>query len=126
MASCHSEFVGTIFKEAGAKHVICINQANEVEDEAILNFTEAFYDAVFSNSMKICHAFRQAREAISISISTQQANIFKLFTPESTGNIAQLSNKKAGHSCQSFGGFLTGIYKEVFDVEPKFKIGSID
>lgn len=70
VASCHSEFVGNIFRELGVKHVICINHANEVEDEAILNFTEAFYDAVFSNSMKLCDAFKQAQRAISISIST--------------------------------------------------------
>jgi len=78
VASCHSEFVGRIFLEAGAKHVICINQSNEVEDNAVLTFTDAFYDAVFSNSMSICKAFLNARAVVSINHSPEQANIFKL------------------------------------------------
>ena len=54
MASCHSEFVGRIFLEAGANHVICIDHENEVEDDAVITFSDAFYDAVFSNAMNIC------------------------------------------------------------------------
>ena len=30
------------------------------------------------------------------------------------------------HDCKSFGKFLTGAYKEVFEVEPKFKIGQLE
>ena len=40
VATCHSEFVGKIFQEAGAKHVICITQSEEVEDDAIITFTD--------------------------------------------------------------------------------------
>ena len=54
IASCHSEFVGKIFQEAGVKHVICIDKEHEVEDDAVMTFTDAFYDAVFSNTMTIC------------------------------------------------------------------------
>jgi hypothetical protein len=116
LANCHSEFVGNIFREAGARHVICINHENEVADEAVLSFTEAFYDAVFAN-MKICDAFRQAKEAVSISISAQQASIFKCLSAKSD---------EKGHVCESFGKFHTGMYKEIFDTEPKFRLGSID
>ena len=54
IASCHSEFVGRIFLQAGASHVICIDKKHEVEDDAVITFTDAFYDAVFSNTMSIC------------------------------------------------------------------------
>jgi hypothetical protein len=78
VASCHSEFVGRIFLEAGVKHVICIDYNFEVEDDAVMTFTDAFYDAVFSNKMCICQAFYNAQLAVSISNSTEQADIFKL------------------------------------------------
>ena len=47
VATCHSEFVGRIFLEAGAKHVICIKQSEEVEDVAVLTFTDTFYAMLF-------------------------------------------------------------------------------
>lgn len=78
VASCHSEFVGRIFLEAGAKHVICIDQKNEVEDSAVITFTDAFYDAIFSNAMSICKAFLNARAIVNINHSPEQASIFKL------------------------------------------------
>jgi hypothetical protein len=34
--------------------VICIDHNFEVEDDAIMTFTDAFYDAIFSNKMCIC------------------------------------------------------------------------
>jgi hypothetical protein len=46
IATCHSEFVGRIFLEAGARHVICIDQQAEVLDEAIISFTDTFYDMI--------------------------------------------------------------------------------
>jgi len=83
VASCHSEFVGRIFLEAGAKHVICIDQKNEVDDNAVITFTDAFYDAVFSNEANICKAFMNAQVVVSISHSPKEANIFKLLVRDS-------------------------------------------
>lgn len=60
VATCHSEFVGRIFLEAGAKHVVCIRKQDEVADEAVLHFTNAFYSAVFSQKESICKAFQYA------------------------------------------------------------------
>ena len=60
VATCHSEFVGRIFMEAGAKHVICIKQSEEVEDDAVITFTDHFYGMLFEQNMKICDAFEQA------------------------------------------------------------------
>lgn len=60
IATCHSEFVGKIFKEAGAKHVICINESDEVMDDSIILFTECFYEAILKHDMKIHDAFKKA------------------------------------------------------------------
>jgi len=48
VATCHSEFVGRIFLDAGAEHVVCIRKQDKVADEAVLHFTNTFYSAVFS------------------------------------------------------------------------------
>jgi len=32
VSSCHSEFAGKVFLNAGAKHVICISQAEKISD----------------------------------------------------------------------------------------------
>ena len=60
VATCHSEFVGQIFQEAGAKHVICIMHSKEVKDEAVITFTDTFYSMLFEQNHKICTAFSQA------------------------------------------------------------------
>jgi len=67
VATCHSEFVGRIFLEAGAKHVICIRHSEEVQDKAIITFTDTFYESVFSQSMDICQAFNNAMIIVQIS-----------------------------------------------------------
>ena len=40
MATCHSEFAGEIFKEAGVEHVICINKNYEISDQAAIYFSK--------------------------------------------------------------------------------------
>ena len=54
VATCHSEFVGRIFQEVGANHVICIKHANEVRDDAVIVFTDTFYNLVFEQKKEIC------------------------------------------------------------------------
>ena len=48
VASCYSEFAGRIFSNAGAKHVICVKAGQEIADLAVITFSKAFYNAVFS------------------------------------------------------------------------------
>jgi len=47
VAACKSEFVGRIFQNAGAKHVICVKEKAEVLDKAVLIFTRSFYKGIF-------------------------------------------------------------------------------
>ena len=57
VASCRSEFVGRIFQQAGAKHVICIKNVDKVRDEALITFTDTFYRILLENKEEICKAF---------------------------------------------------------------------
>ena len=70
VATCHSEFVGEIFQEAGAKHVICIHQEYEVEDDAVITFTDSFYGLLFDQKT-ICDAFEQAKLQVLLTHSEQ-------------------------------------------------------
>ena len=66
MATCHSEFAAKIFLEAGAQHVIGINKANKVQDDAILTFTETFYEKLWKDRSRICQCFDTAKLAVEI------------------------------------------------------------
>jgi hypothetical protein len=48
VASCTSEETGKIFIKAGAKHVICVQQSEKVQDSAIILFVQTFYHQVFT------------------------------------------------------------------------------
>ena len=52
-----AEFVGRIFLEAGAALVICIDKSKEVQEAAVIDFTEMFYKMVFGEKISISQAF---------------------------------------------------------------------
>ena len=63
VSSCHSEFVGDIFFNAGASHVISIKDSETISDEASIIFAKAFYNALFSNeNFTVCKAFKIAKQ----------------------------------------------------------------
>ena len=43
LAACNSEFIGNIFRESGARHVVCVKSEKYVLDEAAIVFTKTFY-----------------------------------------------------------------------------------
>ena len=43
IATCHSEFAGEIFHEAGVDHVICVKQGHTIADPAAIFFARKFY-----------------------------------------------------------------------------------
>ena len=47
VAACDSEDVGRIFKNNGAKHVICVEKGRQVLDKATIYFTNIFYNRIF-------------------------------------------------------------------------------
>jgi hypothetical protein len=66
VATCHSEFVGRIFAQVGAKFVICIDQEMEVADDAVINFTDTFYEMVLREQTSVQEAFTKAQLVVSI------------------------------------------------------------
>ena len=55
-----------------------------------MTFTDAFYDAVFSNMMTICEAFINAQQVVNINNSAEQANIFKLLVTDPTKELKKM------------------------------------
>ena len=47
LATCHSEFAGEIFHNAGVEHVICVRKDAEILDEAAISFAKSFYKLLF-------------------------------------------------------------------------------
>ena len=60
VASCHSSLVGKVFNMAGAKHVICIDRNEKIADVAAKKFEQAFYHALFSETLTICESYTSA------------------------------------------------------------------
>lgn len=61
IATCHSEFAGEIFHNAGVDHVICVRQKDTLLDDAAIFFTKKFYRTLFSEKYTICEAFNWAK-----------------------------------------------------------------
>lgn len=93
VSSCHSEFAGKIFLNAGAKHVICIRQSEKISDAASLRFSNVFYETLFGKKIEVCDAFRTAKKDVEISINSTEANKFVLYTQETHGNRVGCKHK---------------------------------
>ena len=57
ISTCHSEFAGEIFHNAGVEHVICVQQDADILDEAAISFAKSFYRLIFMQKYTICEAF---------------------------------------------------------------------
>ena len=74
VASCHSQFAGKIFHQAGAKHVICVTEDAKISDEASIIFSRTFYKALFSETKTVCEAFAIAKSYLSSLTNPGLAN----------------------------------------------------
>jgi len=63
VSACHSEKAGQAFVQAGVPHVIAIKQNNAVHDQAAHNFTETFYEWLFSGN-SVNTAYKAALNAV--------------------------------------------------------------
>ena len=68
VSSCHSQFAGQVFLNAGAQHVICIIQNAKVLDEASTVFSKVFYETLFSKNYTICDSFQIAKTEVAETI----------------------------------------------------------
>lgn len=79
VSSCHSQFAGEVFKNAGAKHVICIMQDEKILDEASVLFSKVFYETLLCKHYTICNAFKIAKSEVADTINKTEASKFLLF-----------------------------------------------
>ncbi|CAI2359291.1 unnamed protein product [Moneuplotes crassus] len=98
VSSCHSEFAGKVFLNAGAKHVICIKQSEEVDDGAALRFSKVFYETLFVKNYTVCASFHIAKEEVRKILKDNEANKFLLLMPQEKGHHL---NSRSKHLCQA-------------------------
>jgi hypothetical protein len=102
VAACKSEFVGRMFQNAGAHHVICIREGAEILDKSVLIFTKNFYKQIFKGDM-ICDAFEKAKAAVGIQVNIGSENMFKMLVREELTQIKSHGARKMAHSCTEYG-----------------------
>ncbi|CAI2383628.1 unnamed protein product [Moneuplotes crassus] len=113
IASCHSEFAGKIFSNAGANHVVCIKGSEKVRDLAALEFAQVFYEMLFAKQYSPCESFRIAKEAIKRNYYESESSKFILMTSN--------NGSKKKHECRTLINFTPGKVKNL-DKEPEFSI----
>lgn len=99
VSSCHSQFAGEVFLNAGAKHVICIQGREKISDKASLRFSRVFYETLFVKNYNVCTSFHIAKEEISKVINQTEADKFMLLiqqTHPSKHKCYALTNFKQG------------------------------
>jgi len=78
VSSCHSQFAGEVFLNAGAKHVICIRGGERISDKASLRFSRVFYETLFVKNYNVCTSFNIAKEEIRKIIGLSESSKFLL------------------------------------------------
>jgi len=127
VSSCHSQFAGEVFLNAGAKHVICIRGEEKISDKASLRFSRVFYETLFVKNYNVCTSFYFAKEEISKVISKSEANKYLLLIQDKEGNTINfytgekiVQNKHKCHALTNFkeGGLLDMNEEPMFDSNP--------
>lgn len=99
VAACKSNFVGKIFQNCGAKHVICVRQKSKVLDEAAIAFTKTFYQKLL-NQEDICAAFNIAKASVAFMHQSQEADKFQMLKQEELKLQDPIfQNKDDSHVC---------------------------
>ena len=93
MSACHSENIGKVFLNAGAKHVICIMKDEEILDKASVLFSKVFYHSLFQKQFSVWDAFNIAKNEVRTNIGSLESSKFIKLIPEE-----QKSSKKK-HKC---------------------------
>jgi ATP-dependent Clp protease ATP-binding subunit ClpA len=97
-----------VFRNAGAKHVICIKSGEKISDKASLRFSKVFYETLFVKKFNVCTAFNIAKEEINKVINAHEANKFLLLTQEG-------KHQHNKHRCYELSNFSDGCCKNVDD-----------
>ncbi|CAI2377825.1 unnamed protein product [Moneuplotes crassus] len=108
VSSCHSEFAGEVFLNAGAKHVICIKQSEEIADKASLCFSRVFYETLFVKNYTVCASFHFAKEEVNKMFKSVEAYKFILLIPQETRKKNSNTPKTSKHRCQAVTSIIPG------------------
>lgn len=94
LSSCYSESESDVFLRAGVNHVICIQRDKKVTDAACIQFSSAFYTALFSEGKSPCESFNIAQQTLSIMQNLEgQSALFLLKTKSKPSQV---------HECNPF------------------------
>ncbi|CAI2382289.1 unnamed protein product [Moneuplotes crassus] len=124
VSSCHSQFAGKVFLNAGAKHVICIQQGEKISDRASLRFSKVFYETLFVKHYNVCTSFRIAKEEIDKVINSTEANKFMLLTQDddqikssaAEQDMYGFASSKKRHKCNALTNFKTGCLTNMNEI----------
>lgn len=114
VSTCHSQFAGQVFLNAGAQHVICIKQEWKIMDKASLLFSKVFYETFFSKKFSACNSFKTAKKEVSEILGKTEASKFMLMTQD---DLNPYSGKV--HKCKGFANFSKGSFCNMNE-EPQF------
>jgi hypothetical protein len=125
VSSCHSQFAGEVFLNAGAKHVICIKGGEKISDKASLRFSRVFYETLFVKNYNVCTAYNIAKEEINKVINAAEASKFMLLTQDSDNcdDFYGFKSSAKKHKCYALTNFKEGELismsdKPMFDQNP--------
>ena len=105
IASCHSEFAGRVFSNAGARHVICIQGTEKISDEATLKFAQVFYEMLFVKQYSPCKSFEIAQNEVKRTNFEGESHKFLLFVKE--------EGKGKKHECNPLLNFTPGNFESL-------------
>ena len=84
LSSCYSESEADVFLGAGANHVICIQRDKKVTDAACIEFSSAFYTALFGEGKTPWESFNIAQQTLSITQNLEGQSALFLLKTKST------------------------------------------
>ena len=126
VSSCHSEFAGKVFLNAGAKHVIWIRGEEQISDKASLLFSKVFYETLFWKKFNVWDSFQTAKDEVKNEINNAEANKFLLFTQESHGSSIGKNHKWSQVLNLKKGELINTIKEPIFNFIPSNVEGFID
>ena len=121
VSSCHSQFAGEVFLNAGAKHVIWIKGGEKISDKASLRFSKVFYETLFVKNYNVCTAYNIAKEEINKVINSTEASKFLLLIQDDTNQKDKIDiygrnkKRKQAHKCYALTNFREGSLINIDD-----------
>ncbi|DAZ95006.1 TPA: hypothetical protein N0F65_003632 [Lagenidium giganteum] len=127
VSACHSESVAEAFVSAGVPHVVVVSSEDKVLDKKAMEFSKAFYTALFAGH-SVAHAFQIGRVQADLSIAHEATHSrFKLlghgdhehdllFADVAEGSFVEHSLPPTRNECDAVAEVFVGRSLEVHQV----------